>query len=219
MPQDLPITVAGEQLLLMPERAVAWPRAGALLVADPHLGKAAAFRAAAIAVPEAITADDLARLDRAIARSGAARLVVLGDLLHARASRAPAVSAAVTAWRARHGGLEVLLVRGNHDLGAGDPPAEWGMACVDEPHTWAPFALCHRPDTAATGYVLAGHLHPAVALTGAGRQRERLPCFLVGPRAAVLPAFGGFTGAATVRPGPGERAYVVAGESVVAVGP
>jgi metallophosphoesterase superfamily enzyme len=66
--------------------------------------------------------------------------------------------------------------------------------------------------------VLAGHLHPAVALGGPGRQRERLPCFLFGPRRGILPAFGSFTGAATVRPTAGERVFVVAGDEVLQVG-
>lgn len=211
------IALAGEPVALLPERALFWPRARALVIADAHLGKAAAFRAAAIAVPEAVTAADLARLDHALERTGAARLLVLGDLLHARAGRSPAVLEAVAAWRARRPTLELLLVRGNHDRGAGDPPPAWGVACVDEPYALPPFVLRHLPEPHPAGYALAGHLHPAVALAGPGRQRERLPCFLLGPRVAVLPAFGGFTGAATVRPRPGERVFVVAGDSVVEV--
>lgn len=214
----LEITLAGEPVALLAERALHWTGGGALIIADAHWGKAASFRAAALAVPEGATAADLARLDAALARTGARRLVVLGDLFHSSASLAPAVVGAVAAWRSRHPGLAVTLVRGNHDARAGDPPAAWGFACVDEPHPAGPFALCHHPDVAAQGHVLAGHLHPAVALVGAGRQRERLPCFLAGPRRTILPAFGSFTGAATVAPAPDERVYVVAGDSVVAVG-
>lgn len=213
----LEITLAGEPAALLAERALSLPRAATLVIADAHWGKAASFRAAALAVPEGATAADLARLDAAIARAGARRLVILGDLLHDGASLAPALVDAVAAWRARHPSLDVTLVRGNHDARAGDPPAAWGFVCVDEPHAAGPFALCHRPEVAAAGHVLAGHLHPAVALAGPGRQRERLPCFLVGARRSILPAFGSFTGAATVRPAPGERVYVVAGESVVQV--
>lgn len=219
MQGSVELTIAGERVLLLAARAMAWPREGCLLIADAHLGKGAVFRAAALPVPEGATAADLARLDGAIAATGARRLVVLGDLLHAQGSLAPGVVATVADWRARHPGLELLLVRGNHDARAGDPPAAWGFHCVDEPFAMGPFALCHRPDTAAEGYVLAGHLHPAVQLVGRGRQRERLPCFLVGPRGAVLPAFGSFTGAATVRPAPGERAYVVAGAHVLGITP
>ncbi len=214
---DIEISLAGEAVRLLPEHAIYWPAQATLLIADPHLGKAASFRAAALPVPESGTADDLARLDRAIARSGAERLAVLGDLTHARAGFAPVVVAAIAEWRARHGGLNLMLVRGNHDARAGDPPATWGFTCVDEPFALGPFMLCHHPDIATAGYVLAGHLHPAARLGGPGRQQERLPCFLVGPQRTILPAFGGFTGAATVRPEKDEHVYVVANDQVLAV--
>lgn len=215
---DLSITLAGEPVLLLAERALFWPAGQALIIADPHWGKAASFRAAAIAVPEGATRADLARLDAALDRTGATRLCVLGDLAHARGSFAPAVVDAIGAWRDRRPRLELLLVRGNHDTRAGDPPAAWGFRCVDEPYALGPFALCHYPDAVAAGYVLAGHLHPAVQLAGLGRQRERLPCFLAGPRRAILPAFGSFTGVATVAPGRDERVFVVAGDEVLEIG-
>ncbi len=65
--------------------------------------------------------------------------------------------------------------------------------------------------------MLAGHLHPAVSLSGPGRQRERLPCFLFGERVGILPAFGDFTGGAAVRPRPGDRVFAVAEDEVVPI--
>jgi uncharacterized protein len=48
---DVMLTIAGEDVLLLPERALFWPRACALVVADVHWGKAASFRAAGIPIP------------------------------------------------------------------------------------------------------------------------------------------------------------------------
>lgn len=222
MSGDLRTVLAGEEVVLLPEPALFWVRTASLLVADVHLGKAAAFRAAALPMPGGTTSDALARLDSALDRTGARRLLVLGDLLHARAGRAPRTLAAVAAWRERRPELEILLVRGNHDRGAGDPPAEWGVRCVDEPWREAPFELRHHPAETTpadglSGYRLAGHIHPAVQLTGSGGMRERLPCFLFGERQGLLPAFGAFTGGARVRPRLGDRVFAVAGAEVVAV--
>ena len=47
----LEINVASERLWLLPDRAAYWPRTKTLLIADAHLGKAAAFRRAGIPVP------------------------------------------------------------------------------------------------------------------------------------------------------------------------
>jgi uncharacterized protein len=213
-----PVTVAGESLVLLPERAIAWPARDALLIADPHWGKAATFRAHGLPVPGGTTAADLARLDQAIESTAARRLIVLGDFWHARRGRTAAIDAALQAWRARHTPLDVLLVRGNHDRHAGDPAAALGFEVVDAPFLLPPFTLSHHPVSASGTYTLAGHLHPAVRLRGPGRSRERLPCFVVGQDLAILPAFGAFTGAADVEPGPDVAVYAVAGDEVIPVG-
>lgn len=214
------IEVAGETLRLLAERGLFWERASTLIVADVHLGKAAAFRAAAIPMPGGTTTAALERLTSALDRTGAGRLLLLGDFFHARSGRAARTLAAIAEWRERHADLEILLVRGNHDRGAGDPPSEWRFDCRDEPWNEPPFAFRHHPADPAedsSGYVLAGHLHPAVSLSGPGRQRERLPCFFFGERVGILPAFGDFTGGAAVRPRPGDRVFAVAGDEVVAI--
>ena len=217
MSNDLTITLAGEDVQLLPERAIFWPRRAALIVADLHWGKDATFRAAGLGIPHGAAGDDLARLERALTRTGAARLLLLGDLLHARAGREAATFARVAEWRARHPALDITLVRGNHDRGAGDPPAEWGFACADEPLPDAPFVLRHYPQPAPGGYVLAGHLHPAARLRGAGRQQLRLPCFWFGADVGVLPAFGSFTGGAPIAPAPADRVFVLADDTVLQV--
>ena len=215
---ELRIDLQGEAVVLLPERALFWEREEALIVADVHLGKAAAFRAAALPLPGGTTTEALARLGAAAKRTGARRLLFLGDLLHARAGRAARTLAAVAAWRETHPDLEILLVRGNHDRGAGDPPDDWRIRCVDEPWREGPFAFRHHPEDDPEGYVLAGHIHPAVHLLGAGRQSETLPAFLFGKSCGLLPAFGGFTGGARVRPRRGDRVYVLAEGEVIEVG-
>ncbi|MFS8977496.1 ligase-associated DNA damage response endonuclease PdeM [Cupriavidus necator] len=214
------VTAAGETLWLLPEHAIWWPAAGMLMVADVHFGKAAAFRALGQPVPHGTTGDNLALLTRLTRQLPVDELVFLGDFLHARAARTPAVLQALDDWRhALPPQVCCTLVRGNHDARAGDPPESLDISVVTEPAVAGPFALCHMPGASAQGYVLAGHLHPACRLRGTGADSLRLPCFLFGPHGAILPAFGAFTGHATVRPQPDERAYVVGGGRVWPVGP
>jgi DNA ligase-associated metallophosphoesterase len=209
--------LAGERVALLAERALLWPREATLFVADAHFGKDAAFRAHGVPVPAGTDGETLAVLDALLARHGVSRVVFLGDFLHARAARTASTLAALDSWRARHRGIRMLLVRGNHDRHAGDPPAALGIEAVCEPHRLGPFAACHEPAACDGAYALAGHLHPAYVLRGRARQAARLPCFLLRERCAVLPAFGRFTGTHPVRPAPGERVFVVAGDAVMAV--
>ncbi len=211
------VDVCGEWLLLLSERAVYWPRTETLLIADAHFGKAASFRARGVPVPHGTTAEALGRVDTLLERTSAGRIVFLGDFLHAKEGRAPATVNALAEWRARHQRIDMTLVRGNHDRRAGDPPREIAIDCVDAPLLDGPFALTHHPHAVPGAYVLAGHLHPAVVMTGPARQRERLACFWLGADVGVLPAFGDFTGVAEVSPGVGDRVFVIAECSVVEV--
>lgn len=214
------VRVADQTLHLCPERAAFWVEGRMLLIADAHFGKAATFRAHGIPVPHGTTAANLARLDTLIERFDAAHVVFLGDFLHAREGRAPRTLDAIAAWRRRHDAVAMTLVRGNHDAHAGDPPAALGIDLVDESWTVGPFSMRHHPSACDRGYVLAGHLHPGYRL-GRGGDAIRLPCFWfgheAGSRIGVLPAFGAFTGTATVDARIDDRIFVVSPDAVHAV--
>jgi DNA ligase-associated metallophosphoesterase len=210
------VDVGGERLTLLPQRA-AWHAASrTLLVADVHLGKAASFRALGVPVPAGTTATTLRRLGALVDALDAARLVVLGDLLHGPAVRQSDALAALSRWRAERRSLRVVLVRGNHDDRAGDPPAHCGIETVDGPLPLGALRLSHSPDEAADGHVVAGHLHPAFRLSGRV-DSLRLPCFWLRERSTVLPAFGEFTGALTIAPEGGDRVFVTDGRAVFRV--
>ena len=215
----LPITLAGEAVVLLPERALWWPRERALFVADVHLGKAASFRALGQPVPAGTTRDNLDRLSGLVNALDARSLVVLGDFLHAATAQQAQVIDPVLAWRERHAALRCLLVRGNHDSHAGDPPAALRFDIVDEPFRVGPFAACHHPQQVAGAMVLAGHLHPAVQLRGRGLDRLRLACFCEGENWLILPAFGAFTGSTLELPAQTLRCYAVGGGLVMALPP
>ncbi|MDP9169492.1 MAG: ligase-associated DNA damage response endonuclease PdeM [Acidobacteriota bacterium] len=211
------VEVAGALLELLPERAAWWAEKSTLFLADTHWGKAATLRAHGMPIPMGTTTDDLARLSAAVHRTGCRRIVLLGDAIHAREGRAARTLGAVADWRARHADVEILLVRGNHDRGAGDPPAELRIECVNAPVFEAPFAFQHHPNKAVRGYALAGHTHPAIRLRGKAMQRATLPCFWFTAEVATLPAFGSFCGAALISPASGDRVYAIAGDEIVQI--
>lgn len=201
------LEVAGEQVQLLAESAWWWPAGGLLCVADLHFGKGAVFRARGIPVPSGSTAESVARLEALLRLCRPASLAVLGDFFHAAESQTPPVLQALLAWRERWSALQCLLIRGNHDRHAGDPPPSLGITVVDETWRSGPFALCHHPQTVSGAHVLCGHVHPVCRLQGAGRDRLRLPCFVVDADQTMLPAFGSFTGGELMSASPARRIY------------
>ena len=211
----LDISVLGEQLSLLPQRALLWRARKMLIVADIHFGKAAAFRAGGIPVPHGTTCANLDALDALIATHGIGHILFLGDFLHAKTARAPATLLALQRWRESHPDLQLTLVRGNHDRHAGDPPPQLAVDVVDEPWRVGPLALCHHPQELIGAYVLAGHVHPVVRLS-VGRDSLRLPCFVFGAAQATLPAFGAFTGGYEVSARQDEQRFVCTDDRVFA---
>lgn len=237
--QGLDRELAGESVRFLAAHALWWPRLRTVFVADVHLGKTESFRALGVPVPSGPTGATLDRLARLVLACSAERLVVLGDLLHARAAQSDAVMTPFRAWRRAHAALTVTLVRGNHDGHAGDPPADLAIEAVDAPHALGPFALCHdhtdglRHEDAdvapaqrrlsqpldSPGYRLEGHLHPAVRLSARVGRSLRLPCFCIGPTRTLLPAFGDFTGTALIRPASDESILAIAHGQLLALPP
>ncbi|TFZ03860.1 ligase-associated DNA damage response endonuclease PdeM [Ramlibacter humi] len=223
----LRISLAGQDAVLHPGGSLFLPAFRALLVADAHFGKAVSYRKLGVPVPEATTAGTLDALDHALADTGAQEIVFLGDFLHSARSHAKEPLDALHAWREKRADLRLTLVRGNHDARAGDPPGTLLVRVVDEPFRVGPFALCHHPDPVPGAYVLAGHWHPCVRVSGRAFERLRLPCFWLGddsgalPQRAVgvLPAFGSFTGMHPIDPQAGDRIFPVADGVVRALPP
>ncbi|MFN0128455.1 MAG: ligase-associated DNA damage response endonuclease PdeM [Verrucomicrobiales bacterium] len=221
------LRLGGQSLELLPERAVFWRDREVVLVADCHFGKASSFRQHGVAVPEGDTSEDLARLDRVIARTGARQLVVVGDFFHSPHGYGPEVVQALLDWRRRRSELCVALVPGNHDRALHRLPAGLALEIAPEPYELDGLTFIHDPGQAAIhggesasgerNYV-CGHVHPAVRL-GDGRVRGmRAPCFwLKAGSTLVLPSFGSFTGHAVITPRDGDRVFALAGAQVVEV--
>jgi len=209
MSTPYPVRLAGEELWLLPEKALYWPAQQALLIADVHFGKAAAYRKLGQPVPQGTTSRNIAVLDGLLAALPCRQLIFLGDFLHGPGSHASATLKVLADWRARHSELAMTLIRGNHDKRAGDPPASLNIRVVPEPFLLGPFALQHEPDPHPERHVLAGHVHPVYRLHGRGRQSLRLPCFRIGDEISVLPAFGAFTGGYQVEREENCRIFVI----------
>jgi DNA ligase-associated metallophosphoesterase len=192
---NLRVDAEGETLWLLPDGAVWWPAARTLFVADLHLGKGAAFRAQGQAVPAGSSARTLARLEALVAMHEATRLVVLGDFWHGAQGLTPALLEQVAEFGRR---VPTLLVLGNHDRPI--HPTGLPLEDVDGAISLGALTAAHEPPPPGTpGFTLAGHWHPAVALGSRAGDRLRRPCFVRYPHALVLPAFGGLTGALTLR--------------------
>lgn len=214
MSRALTVDVAGEAVVLRGDRSLFWPRHGWLIVADLHLGKVQSLRRDGIALPDAVLDDDLQRLATAVRETAATRLLVLGDLVHDAHGLTPALVDRVARWRGALG-VGVALVPGNHDRRVDALPPVWEIDELPEAIDVAPFHFRHEARESAL-FTWHGHLHPAAVLRGPV-DRVRLPCFVIGDRTGILPAFSALTGGDSTASEGAVRRFVVADGQVLAL--
>jgi DNA ligase-associated metallophosphoesterase len=212
-------TIAGQELILLPEKAIFWSQKKILLLADLHLGKAAHFRKAGIPISGKIHEHDLSTLDILLDQWQPLQVIFLGDLFHSSFNQE---WNRLELWMQEKKNIIFTLIRGNHDVLPQQLYACSSLQLVDEKMEIFPFLLTHHPPDDSSSptslYRLCGHVHPAIQLSGHGRQQLSLPCFYFGLHYGILPAFGKFTGFYKIKPKAGERVYGVLPERVIPLG-
>jgi len=218
------IDLGGEEVVLLPAGGALLPGHRALLVADLHLGKGAAFRAAGRAVPAGTSGETLERLSallRAAPRD--TDLWILGDLFHSPSGVTPELAGRWRGWREENPSTALHLVHGNHDRTLLDVAREWGCQVLAPPTRLGSLTLRHIPrerfDAGLADPGVAGHLHPVVRLREGRRSGFRLPCFWLRGPDLVLPALGAFVDGARLRAERDDRVFVPAGDQVLEVPP
>ena len=201
MQSAIGIQICESEFILDPRAALFWPKMQTLLIADVHLGKGAAFRNRGQApVPPGSSARSLQRLHGVLSDYAPKRLLILGDLWHAREGCDEETVESFRVFLSAHPATEVILLEGNHDRFQPKLPIE----CFPQMELEG-FLFQHMPPMVEQPYTFCGHIHPGVRLEGKGRQSLILPCLWAAEKYAVLPPFGEFTGVvrADIRPGDG----------------
>ena len=180
---------AGHQFALLAERALFWPKHGALIVADLHLEKASWYAAHGQPLPPYDSHDTLDRLAALAAKTGARALWCLGDSFHDRAAAERIAPAVADRLIRQAGATQLLWIAGNHDGLSG---GAWGGEVADEIVVDG-IMFRHQCDPADPRPEVSGHFHPMLRLSLRGRMVSR-PCFAGDHQRLILPAFGSLTG-------------------------
>ncbi|QZY00216.1 metallophosphoesterase [Halobaculum rubrum] len=192
------------------DRGVYLRDADALVVADLHVGRAAASD---VAYPLGEASDLSERLRSLLDRFGPTEVVIAGDAVH-RFDRVPVADERTLSElldACRDAGARPVFVRGNHDTALGDVVSgDTPLGDTTRSDTWdgrihdayeldasvrdAPVVVRHGHDAPPTeepaGLYVVGHDHPTIDIEG-----KRRPCWLYAERAfrgadvLVLPAF------------------------------
>jgi len=201
------IVLSGEELSLLPEKAIYWPKEHLLLIADLHLGKVEHFRKAGIAVPVKAGEANYHVLQKLILEHSPKRVIFLGDLFHSDHNYDWEL---FSDFLENHNNIAFELIKGNHDILHQSQYDRVDMEIHQESLIVGPFLFTHDPVIHEGYYNLCGHIHPCYKMKGK-------PCFYFGQQGGILPAFGSFTGMHAVTTQEGDNVYVVADDQIIQV--
>jgi len=189
-----------------------WNERSTLLISDVHLGKVSHFRKFGAAVPQEAIQGNFILLDVSVDFFKPKRICFLGDLFHSHLNNEWNY---FEAWVSKIK-TEIILVNGNHDIISPLKYEALGIQVIDE-LIIENFLMTHHPEERKDFFNFCGHIHPAVRISGQGKQALRLPCFFKSQNQMILPAFGEFTGSYTLKQKKNNEAYAIAEGMVIKI--
>jgi DNA ligase-associated metallophosphoesterase len=211
--------IHGNTFWLSLHRCVYWEEQKALIVSDLHFGKTGHFRKSGIAVPQNIFKEDLQRLFAEIQFHQPKQLIIVGDMFHSRENKEMNL---FLKWRNDIPNIEVVLVKGNHDVLAGIWYKNASITVEKGKLQIGKFSFIHDV-TAINGlqncdeYLFSGHVHPGISVRSGVRQMLNFPCYYFGEKYAVLPAFSKFTGLCCIDPKAKDTVYAITDEALIKI--
>jgi putative SbcD/Mre11-related phosphoesterase len=176
--------------LLTAERAAIHRATGTAVIADLHLGYSQARCRRGDAVPGADLDETIAALSAVLNRREVRRLVIAGDLVEDDAGCA--LLPDLLEWLGGSGVELVGVVPGNHDRSLRRHAAS--VPLYPEGIVLGGWRVVHGDARWPRGRHVCGHFHPYLRWGG----RVAAPCYLVGTRRLVLPAFSADAAGANV---------------------
>ena len=210
-------TIQNENFLVLPQKCLYWENQKTLLLSDLHLGKSGHFRKNGIGIPQNIFKEDMQQLLSLIQYFKPKYVLIIGDFFHSHANKEHDF---FLRWKKGIAYVNFQLVLGNHDVLNEQWYRDAGISLYEEKLILNQFCFMHDADISAlpgNSYTFCGHIHPAVKLSGAGKQSLTLPCFYFSKYHAVLPAFGNFTGTHIVSPKKYDSVYIIAENKVMKI--
>lgn len=217
MTASTPLKIREQMFWLTTERGIYWENESVLILADLHFGKTGHFRKNGISVPHAVYKEDLQRMVELISHFKPKKIIAVGDLFHSADNLELSLFSKI---RADFASIELILVKGNHDVLADNWYEKNNIRLAYGIYSLSDFNFVHDPAEIPanhSSFYFSGHLHPAITISGIGKQSLRFPCFYFTENGAILPAFSKFSGTAKVTKKKNNRIFAIVEHSLIEI--
>ncbi len=217
MTAPLSYTIQEQLFWLTTERAVFWEKESALILSDLHFGKTGHFRKNGIGVPHAVYKEDIQRMIDLMSFFKPKKMIAVGDLFHSKDNLELELFSKI---RADFSKIDFILVKGNHDVLENQWYIKNEIEIAHQHYSLKDFNFIHDPtDIPANNnsFYFSGHLHPAITISGIGKQSLSFPCYYFTDHSAILPAFSKFSGTAKVKKKKTNRIIAIVENSLIEI--
>jgi uncharacterized protein len=190
----LRLAFGGHEFQCVGGAALFWPAQSALIVADLHLEKASWYAAGGQMLPPYDSHATLTRVGALMRATGATTIWCLGDNFHDNAGTGRLGGDALALLASLTRTYDWRWIVGNHDPALA---SEIGGSIQAQAEV-AGLVMRHHADPRELRPELTGHFHPKYQARAKSRAVSR-PCFVMGARKLILPAFGALTGGLSAR--------------------
>ncbi len=209
------ISIREEEIILDKERAIYLPNEQLLAISDLHLGKAAHFRKAGLAIPNSVSQNDFNRLTGLIEKYLPKQLLINGDMFHSDYNTEIDEFAR---WKENFSDINFILVKGNHDKQSEEVYKNLTVDVHEPSYQTDKFCFIHDVAHCNSNlYAISGHVHPGISVYNKAKQRLKFPCFYFGEHHAILPAFSNFTGLQLVKAKENDLVFAITPTKIVKV--
>jgi hypothetical protein len=200
------IEIKGEQMELLPERAIFWPSMELLMIAD--IG--CAFTKKTL-IESGL--DELDHIKSIVAKRSVKRVLLLGDVAPEGRSFDKALLHEIKMWSQN--------IRCPFYIAFPKPafitPEEikgYGVAAWADPLIIPPFAFTSEPVELERYFSFSGNTHPQVVLKKGG-ERHFYPCFQIKEHQAILPSFTDDVPSQSISWTSEEKIYAIDGDTII----
>ncbi len=214
MSKQLAIILENNQFIFDYRKVIFWREKKILLLTDTHFGKSDSFRSQGISIPSGATNHDLEILSQVIKDYSIHSIYFLGDLIHHKSSDTINLIEQFRKFRDNHLGFKFNLIIGNHDEKANKLLEKLGLDEIKTKIIIDEFQLTHEPPESPELFTFCGHIHPSISIND-GFGKIRVPCFHLGKKFCVLPAFGSLTGKVNIKTKKNDSAICISEDEII----
>jgi len=216
MSKQLLMKIENNQFLFDYRKVIFWQDQKILLLTDTHFGKSDAFRSQGISIPSGATNHDLEILSTVIADYPIKSIYFLGDLIHNKSSDTNNLINQFKDFRDKFSSIKFNLIIGNHDEKAKKLLEKLGLDEIRTDIIIDEFQFTHEPPESPELFTFCGHIHPGISIND-GFGKIKLPCFHLGKKFCVLPAFGSLTGKVNIKPKKNDSVICISENEIIRI--